>query len=129
MKIRCFLVLFFFTLFSTCVSAQGAVGKWNATIEGPQGAFSMLFEFAVDGNNLTGSMSNDFMGSTPISDGAINGDDLTFKLSFETPNGAMTINYKAKVNGDEMAITSSFENPPPGGGPPETTFMAKRVLQ
>jgi hypothetical protein len=127
MKLRHIFGVLFFTLFAASAFAQGAAGKWNATIEGPQGAFSMLFEFAVDGNNLTGSLSNDFMGTTAISDGTINGDDLSFKLSFETPNGAMTINYKARVNGDEMAITSSFENPPPGGGPPETTFTAKRV--
>lgn len=129
MKLRYLFCLAFFSLFASTVAAQGAAGKWNATIEGPQGAFSMIFEFMVDGNKLTGTMSNDFMGSTAISDGTINGDDLAFKLSFDTPNGAMTINYKARVNGDEMAITSSFANPPPGGGPPETTFTAKRVMQ
>ena len=113
---------------SFSVLAESATGKWNATIEGPQGQFSMVFDFAVDGSNLTGSMSNDFMGTTPISDGKINGNDLSFKLNVNTPGGAMTINYKATVKGDEMTMTRTFENPPPGA-PAERTFVAKRVKQ
>jgi len=117
------------TLISLSASAAGAAGKWNASIEGPQGTFNMVFDFAVDNINLTGTMSNDFMGTTPISDGSINGDDLTFKIKVESPNGAMTIKYVGKVNGDEMTLTRTFETPPPGGAPAERTFTAKRVAQ
>ena len=130
MSYRHFIWVFILTLITLSVSAQdAAAGKWNATIEGPQGTLSMVFEFAVEGDKLTGSMSNDFMGTTPISDGIINGNDLSFKLKVAGPNGAMTINYKAKVNGDEMTMTRTFESPPPGGAPPERTFTAKRAAQ
>jgi len=115
-------------LISFAVSAQDAAGKWNATVEGPQGQFSMVFDFAVDGRNLTGSMSNDFMGTTPISDGTINGDELSFKVKVEGQNGAMTINYKGKVNADELTLTRTFDNPPPGA-PAERTFVAKRAKE
>ncbi|MBF8270361.1 MAG: hypothetical protein HW386_2070 [Gammaproteobacteria bacterium] len=124
-QVICAIIL---TLTSLAVSAQGATGKWSASLETPQGPFDMTFEFAVDGNNLTGTMSNAF-GATPISDGKINGNDMTFVLSFPGPDGgAMTIDYKATVNGDEMNLISSFRNPPAGApGPAETTFTAKRA--
>ena len=125
---RCILVLIL-TLTSLAVSAQGAAGKWNASLETPQGPFAMTFEFAVDGNNLTGSLTNAF-GTIPISDGKINGNDLTFVLSIPGPDGgAMTIDYNAAVNGDEMSLTSKFRNPPAGAGgpPPEQTFKATRA--
>ncbi|HLB30141.1 MAG TPA: hypothetical protein VJN91_01320 [Gammaproteobacteria bacterium] len=126
MYLRHFICAAILALTSLSISAQDAAGKWNAAIESPQGSLLMVFEFAIDGNNLTGSMSNDFMGTTPISDGTINGNELAFKLSFQGPNGAMTANYKATVNGDEMTMTRTMENPPEGS-PPERTFVAKRV--
>ena len=116
------------TLASLAVSAQGAAGKWDCSIETPNGPFNMTFEFAVNGNNLTGSMTNSF-GSIPISEGKINGNDLTFVLSFPgMDGGTMTIDYKASVKGDEMSLNSKIRNPPAGAGgpPPEQAFVAKR---
>jgi hypothetical protein len=71
----------------------------------------MVFEFAVDGDRLTGTMSNDFVGTTSISDGMVKGDEVSFKLALQGgPNGqAMTIDYKGMVKGDELALTSTFE--------------------
>jgi len=110
-------------------AAQDAVGKWNASVDTPNGPFAMVFEFLVDAaGKLTGSMSNDFMGSTPIKDGMLNGNDLSFKLTFEGgPNGPMTISYTGTVNGDEVALVSKFEGAPPGGGPAEQTLTATRA--
>jgi hypothetical protein len=108
--------------------AQDAAGKWNATVETPNGPFPLVFEFAVDGDKLTGSMSNDFMGATPITDGMIKAGELSFKLRIEGgPGGAMTINYKGMVKGDELALTSTFEGTPPGGGPAEQNLTATRA--
>ena len=126
MTIRHVVLALILGVISLSALAQDAAGKWKATIDGPQGQLSMVFEFAVDGNSLTGSMANDFMGTTPISEGAINGNDVSFKLNVESPNGAMTINYKGTVNGDEMTMTRTIDNPPPGA-PAERTFVAKRA--
>jgi hypothetical protein len=113
---------------STGAQADGAAGKWNGNIETPNGPFAFVFEFTVDGANLTGNMSNDFMGAVPISEGTIDGDDLAFKISFEGgPGGAMTVNYKGTVKGDAMTLTSSFEGAPPGGGPAVQTFTVTRA--
>jgi hypothetical protein len=39
----------------------------------------------------------------------------------------MTINYKGMVKGDELALTSTFEGTPPGGGPAEQNLTATRA--
>lgn len=109
--------------------AQSAAGRWNASIDTPQGPFSFVFEFLVDAaGKLTGAMHNEFFGATPIKDGMLDGDKLTFKLTFEGgPDGPMTVSYSGTVNGDELALTSKFEGAPPGGGPAEMSFTAKRA--
>ena len=133
--LRCF-CLVILSLLAASVSAQGAAGKWSATVEGRQGTRTMVFEFAVDGNKLTGTMTNNFMGSTPISDGEINGNELKFVVKFQGMNGTTrTIDYSGTVKGDEMTLTSKFENAPQGGpgggarGPGGRTFTATRAKE
>ena len=89
-----------------------------------------LSEFAVDGaGKLTGTMNNEFFGATPIKDGVVNGNAISFKLTFEgaPDGGAMTINYTGTVKGDELAMTSKFQGEVPGGGPAEMSFTATRA--
>ncbi len=72
--------------------------------------------------------NNEFFGATPIKDGVVNGNDVSFKLTFAgAPDGDMTISYTGTVKGDELALTSKFEGAPPGGGPAEQSFTAKRA--
>jgi hypothetical protein len=117
-------------LFSLPLAAQTVVaGKWNASVDSPQGPFVLVFEFIVDAaGKLTGTLQNEFLGSIPIKDGAVSGNDVSFKLSIEGgPNGAMNIGYKGTVKGDELSLTSKFEGEVPGGGPAEQSFKATRA--
>lgn len=115
-------------LAAASASADDVAGKWNASVESPQGPFAFTFDFTVDGEKLMGSMSNEFMGATPIAEGMVHGNNVSFKLMLQGgPGGAMTINYKGMVDGDELHLTSTFEGAPPGGGPAEQSFVAKRA--
>jgi hypothetical protein len=116
-------------LFALPSIAQDVAGKWNASIDTPNGPFAFAFEFLVDAaGKLTGSMQNEFFGATPISEGVINGNDISFKLVFQGgPDGPMTVSYEGTVNGDELAITSKFEGTPPPGGQAEASFTATRA--
>jgi hypothetical protein len=129
MRIRSFLLGVVGALLALQSAAQDVVGRWNASIDTPNGSFSFVFEFLVDAAGmLTGSMQNEFFGSTPIKEGVVNGSELSFKLTFEGgPDGPMTISYTGTVSGAELAITSKFEGAPPGGGPAETSFTATRA--
>lgn len=111
------------------LAQQGLVGRWNASVDTELGPFAFVFEFAVDAaGKLTGAMHNELFGATPIKEGVVNGDNVSFKLTFAgAPEGDMTISYTGTVKGDELALTSKFEGAPPGGGPAEMAFTAKRA--
>ncbi|HEX7238489.1 MAG TPA: hypothetical protein VF405_16095 [Gammaproteobacteria bacterium] len=129
MPFRALLVLAAGALALPILAQQGAAGHWNASVETPQGPFAFSFDFAVDGSKLTGSMNNELFGATPITDGVVNGNSISFKLTFEgaPDGGAIKISYTGTVKGDELAITSKFEGEPPGGGPAERMFTATRA--
>jgi hypothetical protein len=127
---RFFVVAAALALFALPLTAQtGVAGKWNASVDSPQGPFAMVFEFVVDAaGKLTGTLQNEFIGSIPIKDGTVKGNDISFKLSIDGgPNGTMNIGYKGTVKGDELALTSKFEGEVPGGGPAEQSFKATRA--
>jgi len=127
---RLYVVAAALALFALPLAAQtGVAGKWNASVDTPNGPFMLVFEFIVEAaGKLTGSLQNEFIGSIPIKDGTVNGNDITFKLSIEGgPNGTMNIGYKGTVKGDELSLTSKFEGEVPGGVPAEQSFKATRA--
>lgn len=124
MKLRACLLAAGLMLAASPALAEGAAGTWNASIDTPQGAVPLVFTFSVDGPKLSGSVANDMMGETPISNGTVDGDTLSFTL---TMMDTMTINYEGVVEGDEMTLTSTFAGDPPPGAEAETTFTATRA--
>ncbi len=93
------------------VSAQAAdvTGKWVAKMEGKDGqTFEQVFNLKADGATLTGTVSGRG-GETPITDGKINGDDISFNVSRETQRGTMKMSYTGKVSGDELKLTMQRE--------------------
>jgi hypothetical protein len=116
------------TLLTLPAAAQSAAGRWAASVDTEFGPFAFVFEFVIDAaGKLTGAMHNELFGAVPIADGAIDGSDISFKLTFEGgPDGPMIINYRGTVKGDELALTSKFEGTPPPGGSAEQSFTAQR---
>lgn len=129
MKARSILYAVILTSGSTTVSAQEIVGSWSGTLNSPMGPFVMAFEFMVEeGSKLVGSMVNDMMGSIPISEGSIEGNELAFKTLIEGgPGGAMTMSFDGELDGDELTLTLSVEGMPAGAGGEEQTFVATRA--
>ena len=110
------------------VFAEGATGKWNLSVETPNGPMTMVFDLVAEGAKLTGTMNNEFMGAMPLSDGSIKGSHVAFKLKIEGgPNGPMTIAYNGEVKGDAIALTSKFEGALPEGAPAEQQVTLTRV--
>ena len=83
-------------------------GKWKATGEGPMGAIEQMFTFKVDGEKVTGTVSDPMLGEQKISDGTLKGDDLSFTVAASGPMGDMKLAFKGKVAGDEMKVSMSF---------------------
>ncbi len=100
-------------------------GKWNASVDTPQGALALVFELKADGDKLSGTMSSDMTGAVPISEGTIKGNEVTFKLNIDAgPGGALTIAYRGAVKGDDLKLISKFDA---GQGESETELVAKRA--
>jgi len=79
-------------------------GKWELSWEGRNGTQTSTVTFEQDGEKVKGTMTMNFGGQsreTPV-EGTIKGKDLTFTMKMQTPNGEMTREYKAAVDGDAM---------------------------
>ena len=84
--------------------AADASGTWKASIETPNGTMENTFTFKVDGDKLTGTITMGQMGEGPISEGKVEGDNVTFAVVREFNGNQYRINYKGKVTGDEMKL-------------------------
>lgn len=117
------------TLAAFPVFADGIDGKWNATVDGPQGAINLVFEFkaGAEAGKLEGAMSVDMLPApAPLSEGTIKGNDVAFKIALTFGEGMppMVISYKGTLKGDELGLTSTMDM---GQGPMEQALVAKRV--
>jgi hypothetical protein len=102
-------------------TAWGAdiTGKWKGSMDMMGQSMELGFIFKVDGSTLTGTSIGPQGNETPISDGKIEGDDISFAVKI-TGQMEMTINYKGKVSGDEIKLTMEMDmggGGPGGGGP------------
>jgi len=81
-------------------------GKWAGTISTPGGDFPVTFEFKADGAKLVGTtMSPDGM-AVDIKDGKLEGDKITFLVSFDFGGMALDIAYSGVVAPSEMKMTA-----------------------
>jgi len=85
-------------------SAADIAGVWKATVDTPNGAMESTLDLKVTGTKLTGTVTSAQMPSAPISDGKVDGDNVSFTVKRDGPNGQFVINYKGTVSGDEMKL-------------------------
>jgi len=82
----------------------------------------MTMMLKADGDKLTGTVSGMQGRENPISDGKVKGDEISFTVSAETPNGTMKTNYTGKLSGDELKMKGQRE-----GADRTQEFTAKRA--
>ena len=92
-------------LFAFTASAADINGTWKATAEGPAGAMGRTFTFKVDGNKLTGETTSSLVGKSTITDGKIDGDNLSFTITAKFQDQEMKLEYKGKIKPDEIVLT------------------------
>ena len=115
-------VVFILLLAAVAAFAADVSGKWVAQVPGRGGETrEATFTFKVDGNQLTGSVSGR-RGDVAISDGKIDGDDISFTQVMEINGNQMKLLYKGKVSGSEIKFTRQRE-----GGERSVEFTAKRA--
>jgi hypothetical protein len=103
------------------LAAADVSGQWVAEVPGRDGQTqAQTFTFKVEGDKLTGSITTQ-RGETPISDGKIAGDELSFTMT-RGGNNPMKFIYKGKIAGNEIKFTRQRE----GGEGQAREFTAKR---
>ncbi len=80
---------------------MSADGTWNTTMNTPMGVQNGTMELTTDGANLSGKLSGP-QGDIELAERTVDGDSLTWKASITSPM-AMTLEFSAKVDGDEMS--------------------------
>jgi hypothetical protein len=82
-------------------------GKWTGAVAKPNGDYPVRYTFKVDGDKLTGTADSE-AGSTPITDGKVNGTSFSFGLDF---NGT-PLKTTGKFYGDSILIDVDYQGTP-----------------
>jgi len=100
--------------------AADVTGKWTAQVPGRNGQTrEVTFMLKQDGAKLTGTTSGR-QGDTPIADGKVEGDTVSFTVTRNFNGNQMKMMYKGTVTANEIKFTQQRE-----GGEPRQ-FTAKR---
>ena len=94
--------------FAVAASAADITGTWKASMETPNGAMETTYVFKVDGAKLTGTVSSPMGGDTAISEGKVEGDNVTFTVAMSFNGNDFKMGYTGKVTGNEMKLTMSI---------------------
>jgi hypothetical protein len=101
MKIlRTFAAAALFLAFASLSLAADLSGKWKGNLKMQDGGdLETTFVFKVDGDKLTGTVTNMF-GEEQITEGVVKGDEISFIVL--AGGGQFKIVYKAKLAGDDL---------------------------
>ena len=97
-------------------------GKWKGQFQGGDSTRELAFDFKVQGENLTGTVTGLLDKALEIKDGKVQGDTTTFWVMSEWQGQPVKLVFKGQVSGSEIRFTMGTED---GGWSTEVT--AKRV--
>jgi hypothetical protein len=93
-------------------------GKWTGQTQGRNGPQTQTLMLKADGNALTGTIDGGRGGPVQITEGKIDGGNVSFKVVREFQDNKITQEYKGTLSGGELKLTVSGGR----GGPADVTF-------
>lgn len=78
-------------------------GKWTGTIPGMD--IPVAYTFKADGATLTGTSSGPNDTTVPIKNGKIDGNNISFSVTFDMGGQEMKIDYKGVVSTDQIKLS------------------------
>jgi hypothetical protein len=122
MKTHFLLVLTVLGLAVLTLLAADFNGAWTAQVPGRGGnMMDYTFNFKVQGDAVTGNVVTQF-GDTPISDGKVSGDNISFTQALEFGRNSIKFLYKGTAAGSEIKFTRTRD----GGEGRTQEFVAKK---
>jgi len=104
---------------ASCVALAGDIdGKWTATMQGRDGdTQTQTLILTASGSSLTGSLEGGRGGAVDISDGTIDGNNVSFKVTRNFNGNQFTQQYKGTLSDTgELTLSVSFGDGGRGGG-------------
>ena len=96
-------------------------GTWTAETQGKNGPQTQTLTLLSKGGALTGKLDNGGKGGpAEVSDGKIEGPNVSFKIVREGKNGKQEQEYKGTLKAGELVLTTQGR-----GGPQDLTFKKK----
>jgi hypothetical protein len=92
-------------LLATAAFAADVDGKWSGTMSTPNGDVPVNFTFKADGAALNGSTMGPDGGEIPIKEGKVDGNNISFTVTFDFQGMPFTMNYKGAVDKDQIKFT------------------------
>ncbi len=101
---KIYTVLLAFALAMVALAADVS-GKWTFETEGRNGTMTNTLTLKADGGTLTGTIAGGRGGVVQITDGKVNGDNISFNVVREFRGNTMTTKYSGTISGDEIKLT------------------------
>jgi len=89
-------------LLAGSVFAGDVDGKWAGSMSTPNGDVPVAFTFTADGAKLTGTTAGPDGGDVKITDGKVDGNKISFTVSFDFGGMDIVLSYKGVVTKDEI---------------------------
>ena len=106
------------------LAAADVSGKWAGEVQGRNGQPRPIsFTFKQDGAALTGSMVGPMGREVEITDGKVDGDNISFLVKMEFQGNEVKITYTGKLDGDNLKMKSTRE-----GSDRVQEFTAKKAM-
>ena len=121
MKVKLSLSLLVVALMSGAAFAQTVAGKWMGQLSATDGhgiAQPIVVELKLDGETLSGTVTEGALEPRPIQSPAVDGSAVTFRTVRNFGGSDININWKGQLTGDELTLTRQQGPAPPeaGGG-------------
>lgn len=75
-------------------------GTWEVSSTGPNGPMTQTLTLQQDGSTIKGTLTGR-RGEAPLA-GSVAGNNISFTVKRDTPNGTFTMEYTGTVDGDSM---------------------------
>lgn len=104
-SLRCITALAALTLWVSF--AADIDGKWTGQVQGRRGPQTQTLTLKADGNTLTGTLQGGRGGPVDISNGTIDGNNVSFTAVREFGENKITQQYKGTLSNGELKLTMS----------------------
>ena len=92
-------------LVSAACFAADVDGKWTGNMSTPNGDVPVNFTFKAEGATLNGSTAGPDGAEVKIADGKVDGENISFSITFDFGGMPFTMNYKGVVAKDQIKFT------------------------